>query len=80
MRKNFLSILLVLALCLSMFPTIALADEHTKHADSDHDHKCDICKKAITALCIDNNEDHRCDTTACGILIAGACKDDNKDH
>lgn len=43
MKKSLLRIFFVLVLCLSMLPAIALAAEHTDHADENHDHLCDVC-------------------------------------
>lgn len=46
------------------------------HADSDNDHKCDICDNKFSD-CANNNSDHKCDT--CGKKLSD-CADTNNDH
>jgi len=60
MKKKILSILTSLALCLSLLPTAAFAEEHTC-ADEDGDHCCDECWEYMPELCNDADEDEYCD-------------------
>lgn len=48
------------------------------HADSDKDHKCDVCGYVMSE-CVDENKDHVCDFAGCGEKIS-ECVDENKDH
>lgn len=67
MKKKFLSILLVLTLCLNLFPAIALADEHVSHADENHDHLCDTC--GMPCYTADSLDDNRvCSIDGCNAL------------
>lgn len=52
--------------------------DEAKHADTDKDHKCDICK-AVMSQCADTDKDHKCDL--CGKTLSehsggtATCKD-----
>jgi len=75
MKKRLLSIVTTLALCLSLLPTAAFAEEHTC-ADGDGDHWCDECWEYMPELCSDADEDEYCDTCYTHLN----CADEDNDH
>ena len=52
------------------------ASEHTTCVDSNADHLCNDCGKAMS-VCADENSDHKCDTCSKSL---SECKDDSNDH
>ena len=96
MKKKLLSSITALALCLSLLPAAAYAEDHTC-ADEDQDHWCNFCESLISQ-CADEDGDHYCDVCwanmpelcededhnhwcdSCGMLIEGVCHDGNNDH
>ena len=48
----------------------------SKCADTDNDHKCNVCYKVL-GECADTDNDHACDI--CGEQVS-ACEDENNDH
>lgn len=79
MRKRLLSILTALALCLSLLPAAAMAEEHICAEGEEIDHCCDECWAALRDLCFDEDEDGWCDWYDC-CYSHMACTDENNDH
>jgi len=67
---------MALALCLSLLPAAALAEEHVCTEDENKDHYCDECFETLSD-CVDEDHDHWCDF--CGTRIS-ECADEDEDH
>ena len=60
--------------CLADHVTLSVTLTINEHADgnADGDHNCDLCGKAETTVCVDNQKDHICDTdSACTVYNEG---------
>lgn len=80
MKKRLLSIVTTFALCLTLLPTVAFAEEHTC-ADGDvTDHYCDTCWEDLPDLCTDGEDEaiHVCDI--CRANMPKLCKTEDGDH
>lgn len=82
MKRRILSVLLSLAMCLSLLPANALAAEGADHicADADSDYHCDECWAIIPHDCTDggDEEPHFCDL--CYDYLRTLCADEDGDH
>ena len=76
MKKRMISIAMALALCLSLLPTAAFAQNHVCTEGEEIDHCCDECWERIPGLCGDADEDDYCDV--CWNHLS--CADEDKDH
>jgi len=84
MKRRIVSILVSLAMCLTLLPANALAFEiisppHTC-ADENGDYLCDLCWEIIPHDCVDggDEESHYCDL--CYEYLRELCADENGDH
>ena len=78
MKKKLFSILLSLAMCLSLLPTAALASGCETCTDEDGDYICDICWETIEHACVDEDGDHYCDI--CWEWMSDLCTDEDNNH
>ena len=77
--KKTLSIFLVLALCLSLFPAALAAEDHVCAEGEWEDHCCDECWEPLSGLCSDGEtEDHLCDI--CWAPLRDLCADADGDE
>ena len=74
--KKVLSLLMILLLCCLLVCTVVACGEDDAHtcADTNNDHKCDICDKELSQ-CLDGDNDHKCDQ--CGVTTPCVDQDDN---
>ena len=76
MKKRMISIAMALALCLSLLPTAAFAQDHVCAEGEEIDHYCDECWELLPGLCSDADEDDYCDVCEHHL----SCVDEDNDH
>jgi len=70
MTKRLFSIVTCLALCLSLLPTAAFAEEHFDCIDEDHDHWCDVCGGVAYATELREADGYYvCEAEGCGAVM-----------